>query len=495
MKNLRRITSLLLLVTLLSACAPVTATPPPTTTEAANGVPTSTKALTTTATPPLELLPTTMQSVDKFTNALKNVGVDITPEQIHAQGLKIYTLTAKNGTPFKISAVFIDPDSSQTGELLEGNYPLMIETAEGWDPATLADFSRIANMDIVSRASMNEKAEIDTLTSIKMEIGDTESLFYSDFNWSQVVENWDEVYKQLIEGKLPFDEDLFNPSVVNNINGQIEEAKVHNMRFVGDVLFPLSFSQDPATRDLSPEDQIKIIFYKGAAKLIKFPEITEIDLEAEITATQIWQDPSYFQIPFEKLGGSKFLADYAKFIKQVKPSIKLNITEDNILIDEKTSANSDNELLNHRIEFMALLKDLRSFDAPIEGVKLENAFWTHSYPSEGDVINTLQEIQSLGYEISAPDMIVCPGKVSPLYEGWTETVPLNPGETEDQRRMEIYATVFKGYLNAGAISFGFHSLTDGEGWLGDNCNIYDNNGMPKMDYYVLLKELFEFIKN
>jgi len=74
---------------------------------------------------------------------MQKAGVSITTEQILQQGLQIQTITGIDGKQHEIAFTYLDPDPSQQGESLEGDYPLMIKEGE-WGILT-ARISEILN--------------------------------------------------------------------------------------------------------------------------------------------------------------------------------------------------------------------------------------------------------------------------------------------------------------------------------------------------------------
>lgn len=141
--------------TIAPSPAPTTtsiSTEPPTLTVA----PTLTPAPTSTPIPPLVALPVTKSSVSQFVNAMKTAGIDISVEQILQQGLETRTITGAGSIQQEIASVWLDPDPSQQGEALEGSYPLLIKTEEGWEQATLKNLAPISGMKFGALLNLNK---------------------------------------------------------------------------------------------------------------------------------------------------------------------------------------------------------------------------------------------------------------------------------------------------------------------------------------------------
>jgi len=104
---------------------------------------------TSTPIPPIETLSVSQESVNQFASAVQKAGINISAESILQQGFQIQTIINKEGKPFDIAFVKLDPDPSAQGETLEGNYPLMIKSDEGeWEHTTFRNIGNIVGVSI-----------------------------------------------------------------------------------------------------------------------------------------------------------------------------------------------------------------------------------------------------------------------------------------------------------------------------------------------------------
>jgi hypothetical protein len=146
----------LILLFFLTACSAVTTPPlvPTETPQLLELTSTETPTLspsatpTETPTPPIESLSVTQQSVNEFANAMQNAGVSVTKEQLLQQGIQIQTVTGVDGKQYEIATIHLDPDPSQQGESLEGDYPLMVKTEKGWEQATLKALAQLNGVKV-----------------------------------------------------------------------------------------------------------------------------------------------------------------------------------------------------------------------------------------------------------------------------------------------------------------------------------------------------------
>ncbi len=136
-KNLHII---LILLFFLTACSAVTTTPLVSTetpnllelspTETLTSIPSETP--TETPLSPIESFPVTQESVSRFTNAMQKAGINITEESVLKQGFQIQTIIGADNKTYEIAFTHLDPDPSKQGEILEGDYPLMIKINNRW---------------------------------------------------------------------------------------------------------------------------------------------------------------------------------------------------------------------------------------------------------------------------------------------------------------------------------------------------------------------------
>jgi hypothetical protein len=152
----------LILFSFLTACSTVVTNQPAfTNTPYLEIIPTKTNAPTPspreTPIPPIETVPIAQESINDFIGAAQKAGFDITSEQLLEEGFTIQTIIGANGKQYKVATVYLDPDASQQGEALEGNYPLMIKTETEWRKLIPRDLKTILGIDIGISADASEE--------------------------------------------------------------------------------------------------------------------------------------------------------------------------------------------------------------------------------------------------------------------------------------------------------------------------------------------------
>ena len=166
--KIKNIVTVLLVAIILASCAPAVKVVP---TETA--VPMSTFTLvpptpTSTPTPPIETLPVTQKSVSQFVSSMQTAGINITAEQILQQKLEIQTLIGADGKQYEIATAHLDPDPSKQGEILEGDYPLLIKTEKGWNEATLQNIAKIVGWDFGALLNLDRNFRDITINNFGM---------------------------------------------------------------------------------------------------------------------------------------------------------------------------------------------------------------------------------------------------------------------------------------------------------------------------------------
>jgi GH35 family endo-1,4-beta-xylanase len=238
----KNINIVLILLFFLTACSAVTTTPlAPTKTpqfleSTSTGIPTLSPSATPTEmpTPPMESLSVTQQSVNELANAMQNAGVSVPKEQLLQQGIQIQTVTGVDGKQYEMATIHLDPDPTQQGESLEGNYPLMVKAEKGWEQATL---KALANMNEVKIGVYVGSYGVEKDWQLRDQIQERE------FNAGFVASSWNSI--QTGKGVINFPISLDQDATIARSAG-MEEIYFHLMTW---------FMQTPGyLRSLSNEE-------------------------------------------------------------------------------------------------------------------------------------------------------------------------------------------------------------------------------------------------
>ncbi len=500
----------LVLFFLLTACTPTTATPlvptvtsiplEPTLTETLTPAPSETP--TETPIPLLESQPVTQESVSQFASAMQKAGINVTAEQILQHGLQIKTITGVDGKQYEIATTHLDPDPNQKGEALEGDYPLTIKMEGEWEKVTLRPLADMKNVSIAAPLKyqyLNEPGYAEIIAQNVNKVLITEDLsttnVFRSFDratWQTVIDNWDQIKKQLDEGIVPSGFRYnWGPS-----KAVVDFAKQNNMSIKAQGLLFASDLPDSIFRSgFTPEQLSKILEFTVKAKILQYKgQIQEWDVSDEALMNIKYMNADgneLYGFWYRNLGGEQAIIDVAHWAKQADPSIKLVLTEDHIM--EKTFGNLQPQL---NTDFFNFLKRVKAEGVPIDGVDIENNLWIYSPPTKDNMIRILKQISDLGFYIATPETTVI---TSSNYPTWYET-PATPIRVDDPLAAQaaVYQTALEAYLEAGTNGFGFGDLSDNFSWYiyhGGNAEamVLDHSNNPKRAYYALLKTLFEYV--
>ena len=435
------------------------------------------------------------EAVEPFVAAMEQAGYEVNFEQVR-EGLEYREIRDVNGQPFIVAYYNFDSNPDQQGETLEGVIPLMIlpvNSSEGWKKADIRSLCYLKGYNLTARIDLSterlKRLSKDNVTKVKLEIGDPHKIFNPNFNWERIASNWDNIEQQLMNGIIPFEEEIFDPSGIHRVGEQVNYALSNGFLFVGDSLFCPIIFKDPQIAQMSPENQEKVLKFFAAARILKFPEITEIDLASEVAAWLYFRKSEVEEF-YKALGEEEFLARLAVFVKTIKPDLKLIITED-LIIDPYNEENNP-EYVQHYNLFFEMLEKLRELNAPIDAVKFENTTWIGAPPTEESITKAINKVKELGYEVAAPDTIVAATPDNPIWTNWPPTVEVGDNEAARLRQQaEVYHTILSTYLECGATELGLHSVTYEGDWLKASANIFDEDNQPKIAYYAILMAIFK----
>ncbi len=430
-----------------------------------------------------------LQGISPFISALSDAGLNnITQDQV-IKNLRYSAQKDATGKPYIVATLDYDP-SLKGFNLLKGSYDLFVVQIDSngnplWTTNNLTTAERLKGVKMQARVEGFDKQVASiVVTGLQTELG-SDTVFRKDAPWDKIAADWDNVQKQLLSGNIPYADVVFDPSVVDKMQAEIDYGVNNNLDIAGDTLFYPTQLIDLKNYPIGT--QKIILMYQAAAKALKFPTMQEIDVATEMAAYRIFRAQEFADL-YQNIGGDQFLADLAIFVKQVRPDLKLRITEDLITDYQPGNANFS----SHYNMFMTMLTQLKQSQAPIDKVKLENSFWIGAPPTQSSISTPLQAIQKMGYKIGAPDTIFAINPTNPMWTtaaGWKQTSGLD--EPLCQQALDYYL-VCSTYLANGARELGLHSITDNQGnyWLPSG-DIISKNGSPKLSYYTILKAVSE----
>ncbi len=429
-----------------------------------------------------ELLDPKGPNISQFVNAMNEVGITVNPQKVIDQLADPQNFKAIQGANEKayILTTFTTTDQNNTPYTL-GLLAKQDTTGQwNWFFETPALRAKISGKDIVVRLGADQQTS-KLATKIKMEIGDPYGIYNKSFDWSQITKDWNSNYQQLLQGKVPFADQIFNQNNISRVQSQINYATSHHMTFVGDALFYPNIVNDPMLNNLNPEQKKQVLTFMALAKVTKFPQIKEIDLISELAGFSQWHQEDYNT--FNNIGGLNFIHDLAVSVKQLRPDMKLIATEDMIINPNKTS-----KFQNSYDTFFSILQQIKDNGTPLDEVKFEDDIWVNAPPTEQSISIPLQRVTSLGFNIAGPDTVIATGDKDPSWANWPATKKLVTLNEEPGAQAQILYLLFTTYFKNGAKEIGLQFPTNPD-WMGTNGNVFTADGQPTPMFFALISAL------
>jgi len=427
-------------------------------------------------------------------------------EYVHAYGGMVNVNGVEMDAQQLTDAIRQDPVAFVQTKQMEGlgysfavvnDIPISMKaTNSSWEKATFAKIAQKLGISILTRNNAGSDLIVPEIaTTLQMDYGDPYSIFNENFDWSKVTTNWDTIKQELIQGNIPFQDEIFDKNSFGFYANShlLEYAKEHELGYKMDCLFyPLYFFKYPVYATLSPVEQKHVLFFMAAVKILQYPDASMTNLSCELIAWKLWGDSENTEQKLQNLGSADFLVELSTFAKEVKPDIKLVIIEDLIIYNSPLYENLfEGIYVKQYNQFFDLLAELKEKQAPIVGAMAENNMWIYSPPDPEFVEATLKKITDMGFEIAPSETVVGIDENHPVFsENYiprVELLTLPSGISSDQKQAEIFAMLLDVALDNGATYFGFGSASD------STADMFDQNQKPKIAYFEVLKVLYEHI--
>lgn len=496
--------AIIILLFLLTACSTATPVLAPTKTpwllesmssETPNFLePTSTKTLTPTpsetptetAIPPIETMPVTQESVSQFANAMQEAGINITAELILQQGLQFQTVTGVDGKQYEVAFVHLDIVPSKQGEILEGNYPLMIKSdSEQWEEATLGNIGTLAGKEIgisygfVTSPGVREAA--------------------ANFNSAEVAWDlrWDATEPS--QGVTMFG---YNSDKYSYPDREVDYAIEHGQSVMGMPLIDWNSYPTWLTKGINEEtftpDQVKE-FVKS--RIVKTMEQYKGKINTWVVVNEFhpislgWHDDVL----------QKSLGDYTEFAFQTARDESNKIEKETGKKVVLLYNDSNNEFPSAPVfqKDFDLAKKLMS-KGLIDGMGLEMHIMqlNDHIPTYEEIKTVIDQYKQQGIPVHITELDINLQKITGS-DAELKKVGIDPSTLDKNvdRRMlfqaKLMENILRAALDSGNVdSITFFGLGDEYGWLNKSLGmlksegtLFDKNMQPKVSYYAVLKSL------
>ncbi len=432
---------------------------------------------------------------DSIISNLATIGINISPSEPIKTGIKIQRIQGNDPK---------DPDKAKKinfniylGNVKDrGDYPLIIANSESGQlvEACTAQYANLCGKEISAPIYSQQLAkgelaykeaflETANMAIIANEL-DNKTVFkrFKQSDWKKILENWDSVKKQLNNGEIPtgLPFDFSGAQVIT------EFCKSNNIPIRSQHLL---WGEDivPTIQEgnFTPDELSKILEFTVKSRVTEFKGLIREWSVDEIASSKLWGGEKQ-KFWYEKLNDYSVVLDVVKWAKEVDPSIKVVVAEDNVLESTYLPQWTD--------EFFKLLGFLKSNQADIWGVDLENNFWVHDPPSKDVIKERLGAIKDMGFELATPETTVFASSPWYLYDKRPSKV--NPSNIEAAQAQIMY-DIATAYFEAGA-DFGVGGIGDRKdiSWIASMYGNMNAAAMPldekfnkKMLYHEILRAM------
>jgi GH35 family endo-1,4-beta-xylanase len=361
--KIKNIVTVLLIAFILISCAPAVTPEVIVVSPTGTAIPTLTftpipPIPTSTPIPPIETLSTTKKSVNQFTDAMQKAGINITTEIILKQGLQIKIVTGADSKQYEIAFAHLDPDPSKQGEILEGDYPLMIKTDNEWKEATPAIIGNITGVKTGCFYGGSNGITMDEIYKVS-------DIINSNFNvggvWAGMTNS------QPTEGKFDY----------RDINFGMGEAKKGNL---GTIIHPIlwGYGEVPAWIKGKNKEQLLIAIYDHVASMVS--EIKRKNDSLGLTSAPIINvvNEPKFRDYFWQIAGKDYVKTAVAAAAETYPEAIIIISS----FDNETTQGSQ-----YSITF-TLADELK--EVGLDGIGVELAINGNNPPTEKQLLEGLQ---------------------------------------------------------------------------------------------------------
>jgi endo-1,4-beta-xylanase len=168
---------------------------------------------------------------------------------------------------------------------------------------------------------------------------------------------------------------------------------------------------------------------------------------------------------------------------ETAPHVRLRFTEDNVLL-----RSIDDAARQVWEKYVGFLEHFKAAGIPVDVAEIENNFSIFNAPTRDQMVETLRDIQALGYDIGGGEITVSIADIAPGAAG------LGARQMPSDRRQaqaELYRDVVDAYLEVGA-PLGLGGFTDRHSWLDEvttpgstKAMLIDADYRPKPAYFAV----------
>ena len=329
---------------------------------------------------------------------------------------------------------------------------------------------------------------------------------FTQNDWIRIVDEWEKISSAFEKKEIDyFDFPIDWEFTDRTLRESREMFNDDNLQFRATGLYvgPIpveSLRNLKAMMNYSNDDMLKIFEFTVRTKIIRYPEIIYWDVEDEIVDAYVMAtnnnlpDINYWSIA-TGLKPSELTLKVAEWVKHDNPSAKTYMTEGSKFEFTNPAARWANDYFRVFIKEVAQNNEKNGIQL-VDGFIGENNWWIYEPQDWQKIEKSIDEIQSLGFEIGSSETIIVTGDI-PINDccGRKKLVDIT---NRDQSQAQMYADWLRLYLRKNIKVIGFSGFGDDNyAWTNDvglpdaNPFFFDRNFKPKQSYYAMVQVLYE----
>jgi len=454
--------------------------------------------------------PMLARELERFTHAMRGAGALDAERSLSFADIQVASFRNLEGTTFETAFIHLDPDPAQTGEALEGDYPLLINEKGEWKKVGLRFWAQanqmslalplIANDSMLDDPTFSQELLKENATQIVVEEYIYANHIFADFtsaDWDRVLADWDRIKSKLDAGTLP---DSFSFQW-QGIDRTLEVADTLGLDVRAANIFPDSSSvpQDIVEGQYQPEELEHFFEFMVKVPIVKYR--SRIKTWVVVSESTGWLSSGRgpeksWGFPYLQLGGVDIIEKAYGWASEVEPQATLLLADDYILLNRVFSDYGATQPHWNQV-FFKTLSTLKARQVPVDALDIENNFWIYNPPDPEFMRTQLMQIQNLGYSLAAPEVTVLVSESYPVpsIQSQKQATVVNPLAAQAL----IYQQTLQVYLDLNLPAFGLGGLSDRfsfwrySDYPEAHAMIFDYNQQPKAAYYVLVSTFYRHL--
>jgi endo-1,4-beta-xylanase len=313
---------------------------------------------------------------------------------------------------------------------------------------------------------------------------------FRDTDWRKVLSDWANVSSAIRSGTIPSGFP-YNWRLADSALGWCEDH--HLVARAEGLLWGKLIPETVRNRGFSVEELWKLLEFMVRVRVLKYRgRIKYWDVESEMVvdilttpANAVKPEFALANFWYGKLG-QYVNENIAAWAHEADPAAIL------VAVDDNEMETDWEPFRNLHAKYFELLRHYKASGAPIHVAGIENNLWIYARPTKQQMVETIREIQTLGFEFQSTEVTVSIDDV----HLWG---PGRPKRTNPSDKLiaqaELYRDLLEAQLETGCTVFWLGAESDDFSWFADigrdsaRVALFDEQGKPKPAYFAVLDVL------